>query len=59
MEVLVGASSSVPILKHPQEIVIMQRMEVMDALNLFYGIYLREHWIRNNLIDTFISLRLS
>ena len=40
MEVLVWASSSVPILKHLQEIVIMQRMEVMDALYQYYGIYL-------------------
>ena len=37
----------------------MQRMEVMDALCQYYGIYLCEHWIRDNLKDTFISLRLS
>ena len=36
------------------EIVIVQRM---DALYQYYGIYLCEHWIGDNLIDTFISLK--
>ena len=54
MEVLVGASSRVPILKHMHEIVIVQRV---DALYQYYGINVCEHWIRDNLKDTFISLK--
>ena len=42
-------------MKHMHEIVIVQRM---DALYQYYGIYLCEHWVRDNLKDTFISLKV-
>ena len=42
-------------MNHLREIVIVQRM---DALYQYYGIYLCEHWVRDNLKDTFISLKV-